>query len=922
MMSRLLLASLLVPSLVMAAPKAAPHSKPAKPGKAVVATKVTEVEGLTEYSLPNGLRVLLFPDGSKPTVTVNVTYFVGSRHEGYGESGMAHLLEHMVFKGTPNHPKIWDALQGHGAQFNGSTWVDRTNYFETLPATAENLQFALEMEADRMVNSKVAAEDLQKEFTVVRNEFERGENNPMRVLEERMLASAYIWHNYGKSTIGSRSDIERVPIDNLREFYRRFYQPDNALLVVAGKFEPAAALDIITRTFGALPKPTRKLNSTYTVEPAQDGERSVTLRRSGDVAVVGLVYHAVSGADPDMVAAEALSDALDNKPSGRVYKGLVETGLAARVNASIYPWAEPGVFKIHAEVGGAKAHDDKAIAEVKTRLIEITEGLAKAPITEEEVKRWRTATLTDIELSLTDPGRIGVELSEWAAIGDWRMFFVHRDRVEKVTAAQVNAFAQRWLKQQNRTVGVFLPTTAPERAPEAARVDVGGLVKDYKGRAAVKEGEVFTATVENLERRIVRTALSSGMKVGLLQKRTRGENVRILVRIHAGSEQLLAGKAQDAAQLVTTMLLRGTKKRNFQQLQDELDRLKVDLRLSPDGDLGGGGMRLMTVRNNLPAVISILAEILKEPAFLAAEFETLRKETLAGLEQQLQDPQVQAMVRLQQKVQPYLPTDVRYTPSTAERIARIKALTVADVQRYWAATWGGTNGELVVVGDFEPATVKTQLETELGSWRSAMPYSHVRQTFQPNVPGTEELVKTPDKPMALVGAAHAVALRDDDPDYPTLVMMNFILGGSAKSRLLDRLRQKEGLSYGAFSQLMADSIDHLGWIGAGAICAKENADKALAALRQEIEKLRMEGVDAKELGESKKAYQSTFDNQLANDDYVASRLARLLYLGRTFDFHAKVNSAVAALLPNGVKLAAQKWIDPKRLILVRAGDLQ
>jgi len=908
---------MLVPSLALAAPKA--FVKPSRP--ASVATKVTTVEGLTEYSLPNGLRILLFPDGSKPTVTVNVTYFVGSRHEGYGESGMAHLLEHMVFKGTPDHPKIWDALQDHGAQFNGSTWVDRTNYFETLPSTPENLKFALEMEADRMVHSKVADEDLQKEFTVVRNEFERGENNPNRVLEERMLASAYVWHNYGKSTIGSRSDIERVPIANLQEFYRRFYQPDNALLVVAGKFDPEAALATINNTFGRLPKPTRKLNSTYTVEPPQDGERSVILRRSGDVAVVGLVYHAVSGADPDMVAAEALTDVLDNKPSGRAYKGLVETGLAARVGSSIYPWAEPGVFKIHAEVGGAKAKDEKTINDVKSKLIEITEGLAKAPVTEEEVKRWRTAMLTDIELAMTDPNRIGVELSEWAAIGDWRMFFVHRDRVEKVTAAQVNAFAQRWLKQQNRTVGLFIPTPTADRSPEAVRVDVAGLVKDYKGRAAVKEGEIFAATLENLEKRIVRSTLSSGMKVGLLQKRTRGENVRLLVRVHAGSEQLLAGKAQDAAAMVTTMLLRGTKKRNFQQLQDELDRLKVDLRLSGDGDLGGGGIRMMTVRNNLPAVISIMAEIFKEPAFLASEFETLRKETLAGLEQQLQDPQVQAMLKLQQKVQPYLPTDVRYTPSTAERIARIKALTVEDVRRYWAQAWGGSHGEVVVVGDFEPATVKTQLEAELGGWRAAMPYTHVRQTFQPNVPSSSELVKTPDKPMALVGAAHAVALRDDDPDYPTLVLMNFILGGSAKSRLLDRLRQKEGLSYGAFSQLQADSIDQLGWIGAGAICAKENADKALNALRQEIERLRMEGVDAKELADSQKAYQSTFDNQLANDDYVASRLARLLYLNRTFEFHAQINHAIAALDAGKLKIAAQKWITPQRLISVRAGDL-
>ena len=221
--------------------------------------KVASVEGITEYRLDNGLRVLLFPDQTRPKVTVNLTVLVGSRHEGYGETGMAHLLEHMVFKGTPTHRDIPGAMKERGAQFNGSTDVDRTNYFETLPATDQNLEFAIRLEADRMVNSPIRAEDLATEFSVVRNEFESGENSPIRVLSQRMAAVAYEWHNYGKSTIGNRSDIERVPVDNLRAFYTKYYQPDNAMLVVAGKFDEKKALEYITKYFGALPRPGRKL---------------------------------------------------------------------------------------------------------------------------------------------------------------------------------------------------------------------------------------------------------------------------------------------------------------------------------------------------------------------------------------------------------------------------------------------------------------------------------------------------------------------------------------------------------------------------------------------------------------------------------------------------------------------------------------
>jgi secreted Zn-dependent insulinase-like peptidase len=241
--------------------------------------KIASVEGITEYHLGNGLRVLLYPDQSRPRVTVNMTVLVGSRHEGYGETGMAHLLEHMVFKGTPTHPNVPKALQEYGAQWNGTTSEDRTNYFETVPAGDKNLEFAIRLEADRLVNSHVKREDLLSEMTVVRNEFERSENDPSSVLYKRIIAAAFEWHNYGKTTIGNRSDIERVPIENLQAFYRKHYQPDNVVLIVAGQFEEAKALELIQKYFGAIPRPERKLDTTYTEEPAQDGERLVTLRR-------------------------------------------------------------------------------------------------------------------------------------------------------------------------------------------------------------------------------------------------------------------------------------------------------------------------------------------------------------------------------------------------------------------------------------------------------------------------------------------------------------------------------------------------------------------------------------------------------------------------------------------------------------------
>ena len=534
---------------------------------AEVPRKVASVESITEYQLDNGLRVLLFPDKSLSKVTVNMTVLVGSRQEGYGETGMAHLLEHMVFKGTPRHPQIPKALQEHGAEFNGSTSSDRVNYFETLNATDENLEFALDLEADRLVNSLIKKEDLESEMTVVRNEFERGENSPSGVLSKRLAATAYHWHNYGKPTIGNRSDIEKVPVENLRAFYKKFYQPDNVVLVVAGRFDEKKALELVQKYFGAIPRPERKLETTYTEEPAQDGERSVTLRRVGDVATVAVVYHIPAAAHEDLPALQVLANILSTRPSGRLYKGLVETKKAANALAYAEASHDPGLFMVDAEVPR-----DNSPEEVRDLMLGIVEGLGTNAVTAEEVNRARQQILKARDLAATDTSRIAVSLSEWASQGDWRLYFLHRDRIEKVTPEAVQKAAARYLKQNNRTVGLFLPTAKAERVEVPATSDIQALVANYQGRAAIAEGEEFDATPEKVEARVKRQDLPQGIKVTLLPKQARGQEVHLQLTLRYGNEETLKGY-ESVAGFLPELMLRGTKKLSYQALHDELDRL-------------------------------------------------------------------------------------------------------------------------------------------------------------------------------------------------------------------------------------------------------------------------------------------------------------------------------------------------------------
>ena len=453
------------------------------------ATKVATVEGITEYLLDNGLRFLLFPDRSQQQITVNISYLVGSRHEGYGETGMAHLLEHLVFKGTPNHPGIPNELTERGASYNATTWFDLTSYYETFPADEDNLAWALDLEADRMVNSYISAEDLGSEMTVVRNEWERGENSPSGILKERVLSTAFLWHNYGNTTIGARTDIENVPIERLQAFYRKYYQPDNAVLVVAGRFDPRRAVDIIKEKFGVIPRPERtganQLFTTYTAEPTQDGERTVTLRRVGDVQYAIAAYHVPSGSHEQFAAVEVLAHLLGTQPAGRLYKNVVETGLAAETWISTYRLKEPGVL-----LAGAQVRRKGDLSEAVEAMLATLQGLADEPPTAEEVDRAKTEFAAAFERAFNHSGVIGGNLGQWASMGDWRLMFLHRDRWAEVTPADVLAVAKAYLQTSNRTVGYFYSTDeAPPRAEIPTPPDVAALISGYTGGKAVAQGE-------------------------------------------------------------------------------------------------------------------------------------------------------------------------------------------------------------------------------------------------------------------------------------------------------------------------------------------------------------------------------------------------------------------------------------------------
>ncbi len=874
---------------------------------------VQSVEGISEYRLPNGLQVLLIADDSKPTTTVNLTYRVGSRHENYGETGMAHLLEHLLFKGSPRHPQVWADFNRRGFRANGSTWFDRTNYFASFAANDENLRWYLEWQADAMVNSFIARKDLDSEMTVVRNEMEMGENDPGRILFEKTVATMYQWHNYGKSTIGARTDVEGVDIGHLQAFYRKYYQPDNATLIVSGKFKPQQVLAWVQQYFGVIPKPKRPLPELYTLDPVQDGERSVTIRRVGGVPLLYAGYHVVPGAHPDYAAVELLSLIMGESPSGRLHKRLTEKQLAAGVFSFSEGLADPGFMLLGAQLAAGQDPTQASQA-----MLDVIESVAREPVTQEELDRARAKWLKQWEAGFTDPQHVGVALSESVAQGDWRLFFLLRDRVKAMTLADVQRVANQVFVASNRTLGQYVPTPSPVRAPQPERVDVSAQFKGFKPQAAAQQAEAFDASPANIDARTVRFQVGSGMKVALLPKATRGQAVKATLTLRFGTEQSLANWGE-VPSAMAALLDKGTARMSRQQIQDKLDALQAQVSINAVS--GSLLVSLSTKREHLPELISLVGELLREPAWPGDVLEEVRTQALASIEEQRKEPSAVLDEALSRHGNPYPKGDVRYARTFDEMVADWKAVDLTAIKQYHDRFISAAQGEFAAVGDMDQSAVQQALNAAFANWTKNEPVARVTNPLIKEEPVRLQLI-TPDKQNAAMTVSLALPLNDRHPDYPAFMLANHLLGSGGDSRLWNRIREKEGLSYNVYSMVQWNSFEENSQWMAAAIFAPQNRAKVEKAFREEVDRAVTQGFTQAEFEAGKKGLLSFRRLGRAQDVRLAGGLANNLYLGRTFAESAKVDAALESLTLEQVNAALKRYLRPEQFVIGVAGDFK
>jgi zinc protease len=547
----------------------------------------------------------------------------------------------------------------------------------------------------------------------------------------------------------------------------------------------------------------------------------------------------------------------------------------------------------------------------------VGESVAKEPDTDAELERARTQWLNGWEQNFTDPENVGLALSEAIALGDWRLFFLGRDQVQQVKLPDVQRVAEAYLRPANRTLGMYLPTDAPQRAPAPAKPDLPGTLAQFKPQAAVATVAAFDATPANIDARTQRFE-AGGLKAAVLSKPTRGGAVQAVLSLRFGDENSLFGQAA-AAEAAARLIDKGSATLSRQQVQDRLDALKTTL--SVQAGAGVVNVSLSSRREHLADAVALVAELLRRPAFPAEAFDEYKRQSLTHIEAARKEPGAVAGNALARLGNPYPRGDVRYARSFDEQLQDLNALTLEQVRAFHGRFYGARFAQFGAAGDIDVPALQRALQAGFGDWNAGAAFARVPQPLLP-AKGETLRLDTPDKQNADLRARLPLALSDNDADYPALSMANYLLGSGGSSRLWKRIRETDGLSYSVGSHIAWNNFDpNSNWL-ASAIFAPQNRAKVEAALREEIARALKDGFNAQELDAGRSGLLNFRRLSRAQDDVLASQLASNLYLGRTFEVSAKVDAALAALTPEQVNAALRKYLRPEAIDLVTAGDFK
>jgi zinc protease len=880
---------------------------------------VQNLDGIQEYRLTsNGLTVLLMPNEGLPVATVMVTYQVGSRNEVTGTTGATHLLEHMMFKGTErfNPAKGNDysrQMEQIGARSNATTWLDRTNYYATMPS--EYVPMTIELEADRMRGLLIREQDLASEMTVVRNEYERGENSPVRTLITELFAAAYMAHPYGHPTIGWHSDIESTNPDKLRKFYNTYYWPENAVLTVIGGFDQEETLAAIAQYYGAVPKAPHAIPTVTTTEPPQIGPRRVTIHRAGQVGVVMVGYKVAEGSHKDWAALTLLQQLLGADKTGRLYRALEDNGKASATFTYAPQLRDPGLF-----IFGAYLTPDATNEEVETIIHEEIDSLIRGGVNEDELARAKSVIKASTVYGRDGPYAIADQINDAIAMGDWSAYINLPKAIQSVSSEELQAVAAKYFVEDHSTTGWFVPEVVNKLTAQSSALPTANYYRDPAvfGELANQDSPASAHTGAATEAIVDFSSHMQSAKIGdieLIAVDMPIDNVVSFVGSFAAGDSLNPDDAPMLASLTAAMLDKGTTNQNRFEIAEKLDTLGADLSFSSGSQsLNFSGKFL---RADAGAVLQILADQLRNPAFDPAVLDSLKSRQKAGLLQAIDDPNYRSSALLSRLLYPK--SHINYSTPIAELTADLADTTVADLAAFHQAHYGPKSMKLVFTGDIDFEQLKAAVANAFDGWEGGSAYPEVDTTQVSNNERTERIY-IEDKTSVAVRFGYNTELQRTDDDYLPFMVANYILGGSFHSRLMTEVRKNRGLTYSIRSGHEGDILTPGNWV-LSASFAPSMLEDGLKASHEVLKQWYTDGVTEQEVRSAIETLTGSYIVGLSTTGSVAGQIQSFMQRGFSAEYIDQYPLRVRQLTTADVNRAIKKYFNPDQLTEVAAGSL-
>lgn len=864
---------------------------------------VKESGGIKEYKMTsNNLRVLLKKDKSAPVATFMVTYEVGSRNEAIGYTGSTHLLEHLMFKGsrkfnTTKGNSVFQTLQSLGARMNATTWLDRTNYFAVLPS--EHLESLIEIEADRMRNAWIKEEDRRSEMTVVRNEFERGQNSPSGVLDEHIWATAYHAHPYHHSTIGWKEDIENVSIERLKEFYDTFYWPNNATAIAIGDFEEKDALAMIKKHFGKIRKSTKPIPEVYTAEPEQEGIRTVTLKRAGQQGIVGVAHKTPSATNKDAAAFMVLSSILSSGKNSRFYKNITDKGLTT----SIYIWdslfKDPGLFTVYANLSPDVKHKT-----VESLIIQEYEKIKTDGVTEAEVKKAQAQLVAAMKFSQDGSYAIASGLNEAIASGDWTLYTTYSEKIKNVTKEDVQRVVVEYFKEDLSTVGYFIPKNKGTQGERA--------ITSAKELEKIKKKYITGVEEESLSSKIVQSEPISGVRLFSLE---RGSGVVTMQGSFLGGD-VYSNENRRVSDMVASMLDQGTKNMSKFEISEKLE--SVGARLNFFNGQARVGFSGKFLEEDTEMVFEIMADQIKNPLFSEQELEKVKKRAIAGYKRSKESTRGNAMNNM---LEAFYGKDHQNSPTNPDQaIEDIKNITAQNLEEYHRKNYGTGSMVIVVVGDIKHQELEKMVKEGFGGWKKS-PLNTKQEERVASKKAGKVYLTMQDKTSTDFLVGTALEIDRYHPDYLPLYLGTHTLGGNFSARLMQTVRVKEGLTYGINSSLSGFGNGNDGYWMVGGTFAPQLLSKGESSTLREIKLWLEKGITQKELDVTKSTLTGGFQVGFDTTGGLASGILSAVVTHNSLEYLDSYPEQVKKITLDQVNEAIKKYITLDGLYRVAAGSI-